>query len=132
MENQGFIMTFIGKLEVSAVGIDCISEVRPERKVFCRKETLSLDGCEPAAAVQAEHLKAEEGAHCPRKQSRDGDRQAPEREDGKSKSSSCLLGRLHTTKASSPTTALPVTANCSRLRFSAWILWRSCSSRYPS
>ena len=129
MENQGFVLTLIGELEVGAIGIDRISEVRPEREVFCGKERLSLDGCEPAAAVQTENLKAEEGAHCSRKHPRDGDREASEREDGKSKSSSCLLGRLHTTKASTPATALPVTASCSRLRFSAWILWRSCSSR---
>ena len=62
-------MSLIGKLKEGTVWIDGIPEVRPQRKVSCRKQSLSLDGGQPTASVQTENLVTQEGTHCSRKQS---------------------------------------------------------------
>lgn len=129
MEDEGLVVAFVSQLEVGTVGIHSVPEVRPERQVLGRKEGLSLDRIESAASVQAENFVSDEGSSKARYQTRDGNGDSPEGEDGEGESARGLFRILRTTYPRNPAKALPVTLRCSRLRFSAWILCLSAYSR---
>ena len=97
MEDEGLVVTVVSQLEVGTVGIDSVPEVRPQRQVLGREEGLSLDGIESAASVQAEDFVSDEGSSKARYQSRDGNGDSTEGEDGQGESARGLFRILRTT-----------------------------------
>lgn len=43
VKEQGLVVPFVSELEVSPVGVDCVSQVGPKWKVIRRKKYFSFD-----------------------------------------------------------------------------------------
>ena len=83
-------MSLIGQLEEGSVGVDGISEVRPQRHRLRVEDEVSLEGRESAGAEEGEKVPSNYSSNHTRKEPSDRDSAASNVEDGKREPTGCL------------------------------------------
>lgn len=129
VEQQGFVVLVIGQLEIGTIRVDCISKIRPERKVLGRENGVPLQWVHSARSDERKDLIAEHSSQNTWEQAGHGHMDSLERKHGQRQSPRSLLEQIFTTYAMNPKRAPPVTLSCSAFLPSARMRWRSGSSR---
>jgi hypothetical protein len=90
VEDQRLVVSLVGQLEEGSVGVDGISEVRPQRHRLRVENEVSLKGGESARAEKGEKVPSDDSAYKPGEESSDRDCVSADAEDGKRESAGGL------------------------------------------